>query len=295
MTKVIIDTDLGDDVDDILAIAFALRRPELEVLGITTNFGGVEQRCKMAAKLLSTMGIDGVTVACGRSLPLNETRIPTQRMQGTPYQGAFADDVPDQEWPDAVDYILETVNRHPGEVGLITIGPMINAGAALQRDPQLGRKLKFIAAMGGNTESMRGEYNVRIDPESVDLVLNSGARIFLGTWTTTRRVVILPPDQARIAAAPTPLAQALSQNIELWRPKQGAKPGPVMYDLAPIVWAFQPDLYPTEPRRVDVELKGEHTLGWTIPRSGEPNVELSVDVKSEDVLAMYMDTILRDA
>src|SRR5690606_27329659 len=117
----------------------------------------------------------------------------------------------------------------------------------------------------------RKEYNASFDPEAVDLVLSSRARMFLGTWETTRKLVLYPDHERQIASTQTPLAQFLAENIELWRPVQGEKPGPVLYDVAPIVWTFRPELYPTEPHHVSMELDPPERGKTTIRRSDQAN------------------------
>ncbi len=289
--KIIVDTDIGDDVDDILALAFALRRPEFEVLGVTTVFGNVDGRCRMVSRLLRGLGLTHIPVTVGRALPLKADCTNLERLRNTPYQGAFAADEPSQAWPDAVSFLLDVVRRHKGDVGIITLGPITNIGAALQAEPEFGRHVQFIACMGGSAIRTHHEYNVNSDPEAAHLVFTSGARLFLGTWETTRQFTLLPPDVARIASTHTSLAQMLLKNIELWRPVQGNKPGPVMYDAAPIIWAIRPDLYPTIKSEVHVELEGSGRGCLNIMQEN-PNVELSVAVALEEVKEFYLQTVL---
>ncbi len=292
--RVIVDTDIGDDVDDVLALAFALRRPELDVVGITTVLGGVEGRCRIVAKLLSVLGKEEISVAAGRTLPLDPERANRKRLEGTPFQGACAADVPDRDWPDAIDTILETTAAHPGDVGLITLGPLTNIGAALQADPDLGKRVRFIASMAASAEPERKEYNAAADPEAADLVFRSGAPLVIGTWETTRKVVLYSEEQSRIAESHSPLAQFLAENMELWRPVQGNKPGPVMYDLAPIVWAFRPELYPTRAQRITMALAEPERGRTPITSEAPPNAEVCVDVNTDEVLELYLETVLAE-
>lgn len=145
--------------------------------------------------------------------------------------------------------------------------------------------------MAASADPQRREYNAAFDPEAFDLVLHSHAKLFIGTWETTRQVFLDSDVQQKIAQLGTKLGEALATNIELWRPVQGSKPGPVMYDLAPIIWAFKPDLYPTRPRRMSIVLDGEER-GTTPVTFENPNIELCIDVQSDEVLRLFLETVL---
>src|SRR6201987_976773 len=113
--KVIIDTDIGDDIDDAFALALALRSPELEILGVTTNFGNTEARAKIADRLLGEAGHPEIPVAAGAPTP--EKMKLNQRRYGE--GGHFAK----ASHPDAVKFLLEEIRKHPGMITLIAIGP----------------------------------------------------------------------------------------------------------------------------------------------------------------------------
>src|SRR5690348_8880289 len=126
--KVIIDTDIGDDIDDAFAIALALRSPELQILGITTAFRDTETRAKLVDRMLGEAGRQDIPVAVG---------VPTDARVGMsqrPYAegGHFAR----ATHPAAVDFILDQIRRNPGEITLVCIGPLVNLGAIIDRDAQ---------------------------------------------------------------------------------------------------------------------------------------------------------------
>src|SRR5215472_12893885 len=136
--KVIIDTDIGDDIDDAFAVALALKSPELEILGITTTFGDTETRAKLLDRLLGEAGRSDIPVAVG--IPTDAKTALGQR----PYAegGHFAR----SSHPKAVDFILEQIRKNPGEITLVTIGPLVNVGAIIDRDPETFRKLKRVVS-----------------------------------------------------------------------------------------------------------------------------------------------------
>src|SRR5205809_1106903 len=118
--KIIIDTDIGDDVDDAFAVALALRSPELQILGITTTFGDTETRAKLLDRLLGETGHSDIPVAIG---------IHTQATSFTQRAYAEAGHFARTTHPQAVDFILDQIRKNPGKITLVGIGPLVNIGA----------------------------------------------------------------------------------------------------------------------------------------------------------------------
>ena len=134
---VIIDTDIGDDIDDAFALALALKSPELRILGVTTAFGDTELRARLVDRYLAAVGRKDIPVAVGVATP--HTNVFTQ--------AAYARRQPDRKHPDGVAFLLEQIRAHPGQITVIAIGPEGNLAAAIQRDPATFRKLKRVVAM----------------------------------------------------------------------------------------------------------------------------------------------------
>src|SRR4051794_37754508 len=124
--KIIIDTDVGDDVDDAFAVALALRSPELQILGISTVFGDTQVRVKLLDRLLGDADRRDIPVLKGT--PTNAKTSLSQR----PYAegGHFAR----ASHPDAVPFILDQIRRYPGQITLVCIGPLVNVGALIEQD-----------------------------------------------------------------------------------------------------------------------------------------------------------------
>ncbi|MEW6360047.1 MAG: nucleoside hydrolase [Planctomycetota bacterium] len=296
MAKIIIDTDIGDDIDDALAIAFALMRPELEVEAVTTVYGPTDLRLEIVSKLLHVLGRDDIPIAAGVGRSLGEVEANVQkRFEGhVPNQHAFikpGDRLRPATKDDAVDLIIETVDKFAGDIILATIGAETNIALALRRDPDLAKKVKAIAIMGGAPFDNRIEWNIRCDPDAAAVVFGSPARKFVASWETSRRIVMTPPYVDKLRAVNTPIARALVEMIDLWMPKRGPKIGPVLYDICPILWAYDPGYFTIEPRRILVETKGELTRGYTVPLQGEPNCELCTDLKHQAILDLFMETV----
>lgn len=296
MAKIIIDTDIGDDIDDALAIAFAVLRPELDVKAITTVYGAVDLRLEIVSKLLHVLGRDDIPIAAGERYPLGEVSpdLWKRLSQWKPNQHPFVkpgDKLRPATRDQAVDLIIETVNQHAGDIYLATIGAETNIALALRRDPSLSKKVTAIAIMGGAPVENRVEWNILCDPDAAAFVFSSDARKLVAGYETTRRIVMTPPYIDKLRLVKTPIAQALTELIDLWMPHRGGKPGPVIYDMCPILWAYDPSYFTVERRRLLVETKGQFTRGYTVPLSGEPNCEVCTDLKTQAILDLFMETV----
>lgn len=308
--KLLIDTDPGDDVDDVLALAFALRRPELDVRAITTVTSFPEPRVHIVRKLLRLLGHTDIPVAAGNATPLSGAKKETG---SSPPAGGYvlnhyAVVTPEEVAAeptvdtDAVGLILRTIEENPGEVAVITIGPMTNIAAALRRKPEIARLIPWIASMGGEVHLDRTEHNVNWDVEAADVVLQSGVPLFLGTWDVTRRVVLLSEHCEQIREHGTPLSEALTRCIDLWWPHKAHKPGPVMYDLAPILWSRDRAIgrselhYTTQPAGVRVQTESGPARGKTVLLpDAEPNAQVTTDMTEAQARAariLLLETLL---
>ncbi len=173
--KVLIDTDPGQDIDDLLALHFALLRPELEILAITTVTQPAEGRARLVKRLLHHLGRSDIPVAAGMQLPLRAMSAAELERQGdlatTMNHACFAEPEDPRDAPDggdAVDLIIRTVEAHPGEVILACIAPLTNLACALRRAPGIAAKIKAIALMGGETALNRREHNIAFDCIAAD-------------------------------------------------------------------------------------------------------------------------------
>jgi purine nucleosidase len=188
--KVIIDTDIGDDIDDAFAVALALRSPELQILGVTTTFGDTETRAKLLDRFLAEAGRPEIPVAAGTPSPVKSTF--TQRRYAE--SGHFAKPT----HANAVDFLFQQIQRYPGEITLIAIGPLMNVGAAIDKDPATFRKLKRVVLMGGSIKRGYGdlgygppqgpqpEWNILNDIPSAQKLFASGVPLYVMPLDSTQ-------------------------------------------------------------------------------------------------------------
>src|SRR5215471_2753008 len=124
-TKVILDTDIGSDIDDAVCLAYLLAQPQCELLGITTVTGEVEKRAMMASALCKVAGKQ-IPIYPGVDTPL----LVPQKQPKAQQASALDKWDHDTQFPkgEAVEFLRRTIRAHPGEVTLLTIGPLTNIG-----------------------------------------------------------------------------------------------------------------------------------------------------------------------
>ena len=233
MKRVILDTDVGTDVDDALAIAFAVASPDLRVEGVTTVHADAPLRARIARSLLRLANRSEIPVVAGASLPLapalpehfhwmpqlwghegegvltQEERIPTTDLAG----GA----------DDAARFIVDRVVAAPGELSVIAVGPLTNLARALQLEPRLADWIGDVTLMGGMVDADRVpwppvlETNLNADPGAAEVVFSSGVPITLVGFEVTTQVFLTPDQRARMSAWRHPLSDALVDLMERMR------------------------------------------------------------------------------
>ena len=174
-TRIFIDTDLGDDVDDAAAFMLAFASPELELAGVTTVYKDVKKRAEMVRDLLDLWGENHVPVAAGygRSLierRFDETEAPIQYgiLRRNERETAPA---PAERERKADDLILETL-REDADVVILAMGAMTNLAVACIREPELMRRARIIG-MGGSFLNSQPEWNIICDPEAARIVMET--------------------------------------------------------------------------------------------------------------------------
>lgn len=286
--KVILDTDIGTDVDDCLALAVLLGSPEVELVGVTCVYGDVRLRTRMARKLLRLAGRGEVPVYAGLEPPLLGVR--PVFWPGHEGVGLLEPDddglLPEAEH--AVDALLRATSEQPGEIHLIAIGPLGNVALAIRRDAGFLDRLASFTIMGGvfrgpgRWNVRHNEHNIVCDPEAAQIVFGSNPNCLLTPLDVTLQTVIRPADVARIRAEPTPFREAVADQVERY-PRFQELGYTYLHDPLAVALLLDPSLGRYEEMRIEVETGGRVCAGMTVPVIGMDGnnpvrVALEVDV-----------------
>lgn len=217
MTKVLLDTDIGTDVDDAVALAYLLSHPDCELLGITTVTGEAARRASLASVLCR---------AAGRDIPIYpgaEHPIQGGQRQPVAQQAAALPRWPHEEkFPlnQAVDFLASTIRSHPGEITLLTIGPLTNAGLLFSTHPDVAEQLAGLVMMGGSfaeesPQNNRVEWNIAGDPLASQTIYQAPVRLHRSLGLNVTQQVVMPADEVRRRFT-APLLRPVMDMAEIW-------------------------------------------------------------------------------
>lgn len=284
--RLIIDTDpgngiAGSDVDDGLAIGLALRSPEVEVLAVTTVAGNVpvEHGVLGALQVLEAAGAGHIPVHRGADRPLMQDprawrALLDLRRDDPRAQELWRDQAPARTTlvprPEAAAQVLvDLVNRYPGEVTVLAIGPLTNIAHAILRDPEWPEKVARVVWMGGAFElpDLLQELNAAYDPEATHLVLTSAAPMLIVPLDVTLLTYMHLEDVDRLEASGKPLASYLGRTVRpwvMWLAEKFGRDGCPLHDPLALAALLDPEVIRTRSRSVDIELYGRLTRGRTV-------------------------------
>jgi purine nucleosidase len=272
--RLLIDTDTASD--DAVALLMALRHPTATVEAITVVAGNVPlaQAVQNALYTRDLVGSD-VPVYAGRARPrVGELRT-AQFVHGQDGMGDIGLDLGarDPDDGDGVDVLIDLVRSHPGELTLVTLGPLTNVAEALERAPDIAGKLRRFVMMGGTADAVGNmsavaEFNIWVDPEAAQLVFRSGAPIEMVGWDISRKYATFGEQEQLELRRLGPLGEfAVDTQATLneWARQRSGLAG---FDYPdPIAMAIALDAsVATEVRRlhVDIEIDGALTRGQTV-------------------------------
>lgn len=262
-TPILLDTDIGSDIDDMVALAYLLKQPRCELLGVTTVTGEPEQRARLVDAACRAFGRTDVPIHSGAARPL----LGAQRQATVPQADVLSrwahrkDFAPNA----AVDFLRETIRSRPGEITLLTIGPLTNAALLYALDPQIPSLLKAHVMMAGvYSGGVPGyhvpEWNASCDPTASAIVFAAtGVPITcIGLDVTTQCTMDADACRRRFADGPLKL---VGEMAEVWYRNKAAI---TFHDPLAAAVVFEPSLCAFVPGRVEVELQSVKLAGYTL-------------------------------
>ncbi len=267
-TPVILDTDIGVDVDDIWALALMLKCPELDVKLIVTATGDTSYAAKIVARCLEIANRTDIPVGIG--VPL----------QATPYpHAAWVEEYdlnrfPGKVFKDGVGRLVDTIMASPEPVTLISIGPVPNIAAALQREPAITNNSRFVGMHGSIRKGYMGaagpaaEYNVAQFPNAARQLFSTPWDITITPLDTCGLVILKDENFSRVRDSSDHLTQAVIENHRLWMRGFGAQlykgldaelQSTVLFDTVAIYLALSEELLEMETLKIKIDDRG-HTV-----------------------------------
>ncbi|MCI0376278.1 MAG: nucleoside hydrolase [Gemmataceae bacterium] len=272
---VLIDTDIGDDIDDAFALALALVSPELDVRGITTVHGDAYTRAQIVCRWLHALGRKDIPVAAGAP-PRARPSIQGQMQYGL--RPAFR---LRPEKQSAVDFLYQQLKAKPGELTLVAIGPLTNIAGLLSKHPDAKGLIKRVVIMGGSVRRGYGgnnepepEWNVKTDIDAAKAVFASGVPLTVAPLDATAQLKLEPALRTGILRSNRSLNQELNALYQLWE-----ETDPILFDPLAVTLAFTERFCRLEDLCLAVDDKGFMRLA-----DGKPNARVALATKREEFL-----------
>lgn len=282
----VLDTDIGTDVDDVLALTLLANSPEFELAGITTVYGDTVYRARMARYFCDRLGKAGVPVVPGERETISGDMVWWGGHEGEGIPGL--DDIAVDESIDAVSWLCEAAREHAGHLQVFAIGPMTNIARAIERDSGFATSVGHLFIMGGAYWLEQSEHNIRSDVAAADIVFRSKIPMTVCGLDVTTRVWIREDGVDSIQRSMGETGEVLAGQIRRWfrfMEDHGIASGTVtathLHDPLAILPAVRPDLFSFEACDVSVGIDGE-TRGWTrLENCGSGSIRVAKDVDTE--------------
>lgn len=302
--RIILDTDIGTDVDDAYALAMLANSPEVELEAVTTVWADARLRARMAKKLLTLLGKPDVPVAAGENNPLNPDR--GAYLMGHEGEGFLdSDGGPEISETSTSELIEALLRKYPGEIKVLLIGPQTNFGKLLTEKPELASLIKEIVVMGGTPfygpreMELFGErpidYNLVADPEAARVVFQSGVPITMVGVNVTMPTLLRESQIEQIGKHGTDATEALFTMTRRWLDVIGLNETP-MHDALACAAAFTTEFLDTMMLNVAIETKGELTAGLTVVNrynhADWNTVRVAVDARADQFMRFLLERIL---
>ena len=283
--EILLDTDIGDDIDDVFALGILLASPEVHLVGITSAWGDTALRSRMIDRVLCETGREDVPVATG---------VPTHKEGAAAFsQAPWARAGVERPHGDAVTFLLDQARRHPGEITLVAIAPLTNIGAAIDRDPATFRKFKRVVMMGGSVNRGYGpegskpsaEYNIAMDPAAAQKLFHSGVPIFMMPLDSTQ-IEFGADRRSSLASVSTPLTDSIQVLTAEWS-RETHRTDPTLFDPVAAAFAIDPTTCPVTPEHIEVD-----DQGFTRVTPGTPNAQACLEARPDAFYSLLTPRIM---
>ena len=273
--KWIIDTDIGDDIDDAFAIEYAIFQ-KLDIVGITTVFRTSNLRAKLTSYILEKMG-QPINVYAGLDHPLKNaidaiqkkerylTESQLIKYQDNNWLPHYIDEANNSmiQEQNAIDYLIDSFNNSNGQLAIIALGPLTNIARAIQKCPSIVKKIPIIVIMGSNVFEDKNEYNIMVDPEAAKIVMESNIKIFVVGSNITWKASQLTKQEESQLETNSPVGAVNKMMLEKWHNMPlYCNRITCMHDVLAIYCLIHQDRIETKKCAINVDLsnKGKTTI-----------------------------------
>jgi len=283
----LLDTDIGSDIDDAVCLSYLLNQPRCELLGVTTVSGEAEKRAALADAIIRAKDEElEIPVHPGTEKPLLVEQRQTRAQQASVLE----------EWPHredfqpgrAAEFARRQIRERPGEVTLLAVGPLTNVALLFALDPEIPSLLDRLVLMNGRFFSGRAEWNARLDPHAAAMVYHAPVDelIAVGLDVTLECRAAAPEARGKLKGRELDLVREMA---EVWFERSEEI---VFHDPLAGAVVFEEELCSYERAEVKVELVGERSAGMTfLEKEGAGRRKVAKEVRKEDFLDHLWSTL----
>ena len=290
MIKVILDTDIADDIDDAFALDFILKNSDkFELLGVVTVFKNVLERAKIAKKLIR-LNNKNIPVYMGENKPLKNPVVAFEYEKNNhllSYKESLRDESIENK--SGIDFILDTIRANPNEVVLIGIGPSTDIALAIKKDFETMKLVKQIVLMQGtnNFEPVYAkEWNVLVDPEASNILLTSELPVRFISHEITCQSTLAEDELKQVLLKDNPSAKYINEMLLEWM--EANKRAPVLHDVLPIYSLINNNCFGFKKVVVEVPLDGNRRGSMRIIEDEHSNKEVAVSFDRENFMKYFL-------
>ncbi len=285
--KILLDTDIGSDIDDAVCLAYLLANPDCDLLGITTVSGEATKRAQMASVLCKVAGKQ-IPIFPGAEKPLLNDPLQPKAHQAS----ALSKWDHDETFPEgqAIPFMREIIRSNPGEVVLLTIGPLTNIGLLFGMDPEIPSLLKGLVMMCGIfTNRLPGvgprEWNAMQDPHATAIVYNHRVNIHRSIGLDVTCQVMMDAKEVR-GKFSAPLLKPVLDFAEVWFQRMNIV---IFHDPLAATTIFDDEICKFTKGNVEIELASRRLAGMTFwkPEGVDPSHEVALSVDPDRFFKHY--------
>lgn len=206
----------------------------------------------------------------------------------------------------AVELMAKILREAESAITLVVTGPMTNAALLLAQYPELKAKISRIVFMGGGIDggnaTPAAEFNIIVDPEAAEIVLQSGVPLVMAGLNMTHQALVMADEVEQIRAINNPVAKAVAEMLDFYLPLylSGPRklPGAAMHDPCVVAWLLKPELFTSAHYWVGVETQGKYTTGMTVAdvynlTGNTPNTEVLLSVDRKGFVDLLLERVAR--
>ncbi len=293
--KVWIDTDVGGDIDDALALLLAMSSKELEIIGVSTVFENTVARAKIAKTLLEMGGFNDIPVYAGignprkatnvHTLPISEEHIP-QTYEESVFGGAQISSTP------AVEALKNALDDSKEGFYVVTLGALTNLAELIEKYPHSANKIRGLYIMGGAVKLNYNEFNFTCDPESAALVMRSSLPKYVVPLDVTFQCCLTVEQSRRLQNCNSPLLKTVLRMSSLWGHEM------ILHDPLTLGILLRENFVDLKEGNLFVELEGRLSRGKCVDltdfnwrEKAREDTLIAVDVRAKDFCDFYVNRV----